>query len=303
MSHTPVPSRRRFAGAGYRLGLGLMLAPYLVGVAALVLTPMLVTLGLSFTRYDIFSPPQWIGLSNYLTFFSDQLFQRALFNSLWFAMIGVSLRVTAALALALSLNRPGRVVELARSTVYLPTIIPEIAYALVWLLILNPGYGPINLALRAVGLPAPAWTLEPLTASATVLIMWTFQLGEGFVLLLASRQVIPADLYETAALDGASRWQTFKGITLPLMAPALLLLAVRDTALSLQASFVPGLITTETGPYYATYFLPHYTFDGGIGLFKYGYAAAMTVMMYILTAALIGAQFLAARRWSRPHDL
>jgi multiple sugar transport system permease protein len=294
---------RRWPRISSHLGLYLMLTPYLLGVTTLVLIPTLVTLALSVTRYDIFSPPVWIGLGNFTSFLSDPLFQRALINSLWFAIIGVSVRVTAALLLALALNRAGRTVAVARATVYLPSIIPDIAYALVWLLILNPGVGPVNLLLGGLGLPTPAWTLEPTTARASIVVMWAFQLGEGFVLLVAALQAIPRELFETATLDGASAWRVFWSITLPLMVPALLLLCIRDTALSFQGSFVPGMITTETGPYYATYFLPHYMFDTAIGRFRYGYASAITVTMYLITAGLIIVQYLTVRRWSAPHEL
>src|SRR5215831_5794245 len=287
----------------YRSQLYLLLAPYVLGMTVLILGPMLITLALSFTQYDIFSPPQWIGLTNFRHFLVDRLFQRALYNSLWFVLIAVPLRAAGALLLALALNRRGRAFGCARALVYLPTIIPEVAYALVWLLILNPGFGPLNLALRALGLPTVPWLQTPFTARATVVVMWLLQFGEGFILLLAARQTIPHEVFESALLDGASGCQAFRRITLPLLVPALLLLTIRDTALSFQSSFVPGLITTETGPYYTTYFLPHYIFDEAFGLFKYGYGAATTVVVYLLTAVLIFVQYGVAKRWSAADEI
>ncbi|MEP7199504.1 MAG: sugar ABC transporter permease [Chloroflexota bacterium] len=278
----------------HHLQLYLLLTPYLLGLALLVFVPMLMTVALSFTQYDIFSPPRWIGLANYQHFFVDVNFQRALFNSLWYTVCTVTLRVAGALLLALLLNRNGRAIELARTTIYLPTIIPEVAIALVWLLILNPGYGPLNLALGALGVPPVPWLQTELGARAALVVMSAFELGEGFVLLLAALQTIPPELLEAAALDGANRAQRFTRLILPLLAPALLLLAFRDTALSFQDSFVPGLITTETGPYYATYFLPHYMFNESFGLFKYGYGSAITVVMYLVSALLVVGQFRAA---------
>ncbi|MGB8643989.1 MAG: sugar ABC transporter permease [Anaerolineae bacterium] len=286
-----------------RVEILLLLTPFLAGSAVFVVLPMVMTLALSFTQYDIFSPPEFIGVSNYLHFFGDQLFQRALYNSVWFVLIAVTLRVTAALGLALALNGRGRALGLARSFVYLPTIVPDVAYALVWLLILNPGFGPLNLALSTLGLPTHAWLQEPFTARASIVVMWGLQLGEGLVLLLAARQLIPTELFESAALDGANRWQVFQRIILPLMAPALLLLTIRDTVLSFQGTFAPGLLTSDTGPYYSTYFLPHYAFDESFGLFKYGYGSAVTVVMYVLTALFIAVQFAMMRRWSRPDEI
>ena len=278
----------------YRWQLYLLLAPVLIGGICLVLIPLFVTLGLAFTQYDIFSPPQWNGLANFRSFIADIRFKRALYNSLWFAAIAVPLRVSGAFLLAYALNRTGRAFEIARATVYLPTIIPEVAYALVWLLILNPGFGPVNLFLNAAGLPTVAWLQDPLTARGTIVLMWLFQLGEGFVLMLAMLQTIPPELFEVARIDGANRYQIFRRLVLPLMAPALFLLSFRDTALSFQATFVPGLITTETGPYYATSFLPHYIVDESFHMFRYGYGAAAAMILYLVTAFYIGMQFLLA---------
>lgn len=255
---------------------------------------MLVTLSLAFTQYDIFSPPQWIGLTNFQNFFSDIRFKRALYNSLWFGAIAVPLRVSGAFLLAYALNRTGRAFEIARATVYLPTIIPEVAYALVWLLILNPGFGPVNLALRAIGLPGVAWLQDPFTARGAIVLMWLFQLGEGFVLMLAMLQTIPRELFEAARIDGANRLQVFRRLVLPLMAPALFLLSFRDTTLSFQGTFVPGFVTTQTGPYYATFFLPHYIVDESFHMFRYGYGAAAATILYFVTAFYIGTQSLLA---------
>jgi multiple sugar transport system permease protein len=278
----------------YRWQLRWLLSPFLIGGVFLVLIPILVTLALAFTKYDIFSPPQWIGTVNFQNFLADVRFKRALYNSLWFAAIAVPLRVCGAFLLAYALNRRGRAFEIARAAVYFPTIIPEVAYALVWLLLLNPGFGPINLVLKALGLNGIAWLQDPFTARASIVAMWFFQLGEGFVLMLAMLQTIPRELFESAQMDGANRFQIFTRLVLPLMAPALFLLSFRDTTLSFQGTFVSGLITTETGPYYATFFLSHYIVDESFHMFRYGYGAAAAVALYFVTAFYIGMQSLLA---------
>jgi ABC-type sugar transport system permease subunit len=206
---------RRSLSLSPRAQLDLMLAPYVIGLTLLVLAPLLITLALAFTQYDLFSLPRWHWIDNFRHFFVDRLFQRALYNSLWFALIAVPVRVTAALLLALLLNRPGRAYAATRAALYLPAIVPDVAYALAWLLVLNPGFGPLNLGLRAVGLPGWPCLQTPVTARASLIVMWIFQLGEGFILLLAARQTLSADLFESAALDGASRWQAFRRVTLP----------------------------------------------------------------------------------------
>ena len=198
-----------FKKFSYRRQLYLLLTPFLIGGGVLVLIPLFVTLGLAFTQYDIFSPPQWNGLANFQNVIADVRFKRALYNSLWFGVIAVPLRVSGAFFLAYALNRAGRAFEIARATVYLPTIIPQVAYALVWLLILNPGFGPVNLLLNALGLPGVAWLQNSLTARGSIVLMWLFQLGEGFVLMLAMLQTIPRELFEAAQIDGANRFQVF----------------------------------------------------------------------------------------------
>lgn len=281
----------------YRAQLWFFLLPFLMGTAVLIVMPMAVTFFLGLTDYDLFSPPQWNNFQNFRNWLTDRLFQRALYNSVWFMLLAVPLRVAGALLLAMFLNRSGRAFGFARATVYLPTIVPEVAYALVWLLILNPGFGAVNLLLGALGLPTVAWTLEPFPARMSIVVMWLFQLGEGFVLMLAALQLIPHELLEAAAIDGANRVQRFRHIILPFMVPALLLLTFRDIALSFQGVFVAGILTTETGPYYTTYFLPHYVVDEAFALFRYGYASATTSLIYLVTLlTVIGLFVLVGRR-------
>ncbi len=295
--------RRAFSSrwrlSAYHTQLVLLLAPFVVGTFLLIFVPMTITLALGFTEYDLFSPPRWNDFQNFKNWAADLLFQRALYNSAWFVLIAVPLRVLGALLLAMFLNRSGRAFGVGRAAIYLPTMIPEVAYALIWLLLLNPGFGAVNLLLNALGLPSVGWTLEPFPARVSVTVMWLFQLGEGFVLMLAALQLIPQDVLEVALLDGANRWQRFRYIILPFMVPALLLLTFRDVALSFQGVFVAGLLTTETGPYYTTYFLPHYVYDEAFGLFRYGYASATTSLVYVVTIAIVAGLFFAVRRWRR----
>ena len=283
----------------YRAQLWLLLLPFLVGTIVLIVMPMVVTLLLGLTEYDLFSPPHWIGFANFQNWVNDKLFQRALYNSVWFILIAVPLRVLGALLLALFLNRDGRAFGVGRAVVYVPTIMPEVAYALVWLLILNPGFGAVNLALNALGLPSVGWTLEPFPARVSVTVMWLFQLGEGFVLMLAALQLIPHELLEAAAMDGANKWQRFWKIIFPFLVPALLLLAFRDIALSFQGVFVAGMLTTQNGPYYTTYFLPHYVADEAFALFRYGYASATTSLIYVVTVLIVTGLFILVRQRRR----
>jgi len=286
-----------------RLGLGdagqraLLLAPYVIGVELLVLLPALFTFAVAFSEYDLLSDPSVTGFDNFTELAGDPLFHRALLNSLIFAAVVVPLRLLGALSLALLLHRRFRGVGAARTAVYLPTVVPDVAYALLWLFLLNPLFGPINATLGLIGLPQPAWLASEGGAMAAIILMSGFTIGEGFVVALAARQELPQELYQLARVEGSSALHTFRRVTLPLLAPTLWLLAVRDTVFTLQISFVPAYILTDGGPDRATLFLPLLVFDNAFEWLRYGYAASMTLSMFILTALIVAVQFRLLRRW------
>ncbi len=291
-----------------RARLWLLLAPYLVGLGALIALPAVATFGLALTDWDLIGPAGFVGLENFRELWDDAVFERALRNSLQFAVVGVPLRLVAALALALLLHRRFRGVLAARSSVVVPTVMPEIAYGLLWIWLLNPLYGPINLLLDVGGDPErtvwggrlPAWLTDPDHARMGIVLMALFTIGEGFVVLLVTRRLIPQELYELAAVEGASALDVFRRLTLPLMAPMLILLFCRDTIYSLQATFVPALVVTDGGPVpYATTYLPLFVYTNAFEYLRYGYAAAATVVMFGLTAAIVLVQWRVLRRWRR----
>ena len=277
---------------------GLMLAPFLIGVVVLVAVPAVTTFALALFEYSLLEPPSFVGLGNLRALLDDPLFAEAIENSLLLALIAVPLRVAGALGLALLLARGFRLVRAHRAIAYLPTVVPETAYALLWLFLLNPLFGPVNGLLGAIGLPQPEWLTDPTAAFAAMVLIAGFTVGEGFVVALAVRQEISDELYELARLEGASPVATLRRVTLPLMAPVLGLLALRDAAFLLQASFAPAYLLTDGGPDLATLFLPVYVFDVGFEQFRYGYAAAMTLTMFAVTVLLaLAAALVVRRRW------
>ena len=289
-----------------RRQLVLMLAPYALGLVALVALPAAITFGLALTEYDLVGSPRFLGLDNFRELAGDDVFRTALLNSLVFALVAVPLRMGAALGLALLLHRRFRGVGAARAAVILPTIVPEVAYGLLWLWLFNPLYGPVNRFLEwggtpqetVWGYPSPQWLTHPNDARAAIVIMALFTIGEGFVVLLVTRQGLPGELYELAALEDATAWSIFRRVTLPLMAPVLLLLFLRDMIFSLQLNFVPALVVTEGGPpLYSTTYVPLFVFRNAFEYLRYGYAAAATVTMFALTLAIVLVQWRIVRRW------
>ena len=289
-----------------RRQLALMLTPYLIGLVGLVLLPAVITLALAFTEYDLLRPPTWVGLGNFTALMDDPIFRVALTNSLVFALVAVPLRVLFALGLALLLHRRALGVGSARSAAMLPTAVPEIAYGLLWLWLLNPFYGPINQVLRTggengltmLGRTPPQWLTDPADARAAIIAMSLFTMGETFVVLLAARRALPRDVYEMAALEDATGWDVFRRVTLPLMAPVLGLLLLRDAVQSLHFTFVPALVVTDGGPPpYATTYLSLFVYRTGFEYLRYGYAAAATLIMILLTLAAVVLQWRLIRRY------
>ena len=280
----------------------LLAAPLLTATALLVLGPAMVTLAVAFTEYDGLSRARFNGLENFRRLWGDPLFWKSLRNSFYIVAIGVPLRLALALALALLLSPKRWGAPTARAATYLPSVVPDIAYALLWLWLLNPIYGPLGLALRALGLPSAEWLLSPWGARLSLVFMSLFQIGEVYVVLLAARRELPGELYELCALEGVSPFWTFRKVTLRLLLPTLVFLAARDVAWSLQSSFVPALVITKGGPSFATLFLPLYIYQNGFEYLKFGYASAMTLTMFLATAAMVWVQWLVLRKWRSGSD-
>jgi multiple sugar transport system permease protein len=295
-----------------RRQLALMLAPYLLGLTLLVLLPAAATIALALAEYDLINPPTWVGLGNFVELAQTDAFRIALVNSVVFAAIAVPLRLLIALFLALLLHRRAPAVGTARTAAALPTAVPEIAYGLLWLWLFNPVQGPLNQllllggenGLTAFGRTPPQWLTDPVDARAAIILMSLFTIGETFVILLAARLALPAEVYELAAIEDATGWDIFRRVTLPLMAPVLVLLLLRDTILSFQVSFVPALVVTDGGPPpYATTYLSLFVYRNAFEYLRYGYAAAATVVMLLLTVAAVLVQWRLVRRYRRQYGL
>jgi len=296
------PFRRRFF-AWYRFELALMLAPFLLGATLLIVVPALLTILLAFTKYDALSAPVWSGLDNFVTIFRRDVFWIAVRNSLVYVVLGAPLQLLGAMTLALLLYQPRTGVRHYRIAAYLPSVIPDVAYALIWLWIFNPLYGPLNKGLGALGLPQPAWLVDSDTALVALVLMGCFRIGEGMLILIAALQGMPAAYFQAAALDGGNRWQLFRYITLPLVAPWLLLLLIRDILLSLQSTFTPVYLMTEGGPGYATTLLPYLIYDEAFSHFRIGHASTMMVLMFMGIGLLLWVVYKLAGGWGYADEI
>jgi multiple sugar transport system permease protein len=252
---------------------------------------------MAFFQYDGLSTPRWVGSLNFLLVYTDELFALSVQNSLALILLPVPLRVTGALLLALLMRRGGRLLNFFRSILFLPSVIPSAAYALAWLWILNPLFGPLNLFLQALGVTPPTWLADPLWAKPGLILASFWLIGEGFLVSLAALYDIPRELEDAARTDGANSFQLFSHVILPLIAPILLLLIFRDAILTFQESFVFAFLMTGGGPYYATYTLPYFVYEQSFDLLSFGTASAALWVMYALTGLIVIALYTIARQW------
>ena len=262
-------------------------APFALGTVALVAFPAAVTFVLAFFSYDGLARPEWVGLANLRELFDDPFLADSARASAIFVAVAVPLRLAVATGLALLLHRGFRGAATHRAIAFLPTIVPEAAMALTWAWMLNPVYGPVNVLLGGMGLGQPDWFTDPAGARAMFVIVAAFTVGEAFVVALAARQQIPRELEDASRVEGASSWFHTRRVTLPLMAPTLGLLACRDIAISLQSVFAATYLITDGGPDRATLFLPILIYDYSFEQLRYGYAAAVTLVMFALTTVLV----------------
>lgn len=259
--------------------------PYLVGSLLLVLAPLALAVGLAFTSYFGFRAPEPTGLDNITRLAADTVFWGSVGVSALVAAVVVPLRLGLAVGAALLLaRRRGATTSFGRATAYLPSVIPDAAWALLWLWILNPLYGPLPALLGALGIPDPGFLTTTWGARLGLVLVMAFQIGEAFVVALAARAAIPERLFEAIEVEGGSAWFATTRVTLPLMAPIVLVLAVRDVVVVVQNAFVPALLVTGGGPANATLTAPLHIYRRAFEYGELGYASTLSVTLLVLTA-------------------
>ena len=272
----------------YRRGTLLLGAPFALGALLLVVGPAVVTAGYAFTSYDGLSPAEWNGLQTFRDVLADPELHASLRSTGVFLALAVPVRVLGGLLLAL-LAQSGRLSGATRTAVFAPAVLPDPATALIWLWVVNPLYGPLGLVLDGPVL------VDRWGARLTVVALSVFALGEGFLVTLAARRELPPELDELARVEGASAWQRLRRVTLPLLAPVLLLLAARDVLASMTMALVPTLLLTRGGPLDATKTLPLLVYERGFREGELGEGAALAVLTLLLGLAAFAVALLAVR--------
>jgi multiple sugar transport system permease protein len=277
---------------------GALATPYVVGLVLLLAVPAAFSTGLAFSDYDGVMAPRFTGLENVRRVLSDDQFAGSLRSGALLALLVVPVRLVLATGAALLLERRFRGVGMARTAVFLPSVVPDAAWALLWLWLLNPLYGPVPSALGAGGVKTGLLT-EAWPTRIAVALMLALQVGESFIVALAARRMIPARLYQVAAVEGASPWFTVRKVTLRLMAPVLALLALRDVILVVLVTLVPVLMVTDGGPRGSTVTPALAIYERGFLSGELGYASMLSLVLLVSTAVVVGIAALVARPWLR----
>jgi multiple sugar transport system permease protein len=274
----------------------LFAAPALSAIALFLFVPVVASLALSFTDFDIYAVAdlrnlRFVGLANYRALLADPLFWRALVNTLYFVAVGGPLSVGVSLGAALLVNaRLARWRPLFRTIFFLPVVTTLVAVAVVWRYFYQPRVGLLNHLLASVGLPAVDWLGNPATAMPALIAMSIWKnFGFNMVVFVAGLQSIPERLYEAASLDGAGAWARFRHVTLPMLAPTALFVAVMTMIGSFQL-FAEPYVMTDGGPADRTLSVVLLMFEQGFRFWNLGYAAAVAFVLFAILLAATGIQ-------------
>jgi multiple sugar transport system permease protein len=257
----------------------LFLSPWLLGFLIFLIGPMVASLYFSFTEYKVIQPPRWIGLGNYVRMFGDDLFYQALSVTARYTVVSVPLGILVALALAILLNQRIVARGLLRTVFYLPSIISGVAVAIVFAWLFNAQFGVLNYLLSLVKIQGPNWLGSPRWALWAFVLMSLWGVGGNMVIFLAALQGVPKALYEAGDLDGATGWRRFWHITLPLISPAVLFVAIIGIIASFQ-TFTQSYIMTGGGPANSTLFFLLYLYKNAFTWFEMGYASALAWLLF-----------------------
>lgn len=279
-------------------------APWIVGAVCLSLVPMIASVVLSFTRYNMLTSPKFIGLQNFTTLFADTRFHNSLKVTFTYVIVSVPLQLIAALALAVLLDRGMRFLTFYRSAFYLPSMMGgSVAIAVLWKMVFGAD-GLFNKALGLVGIEATqSWVANPATANWTLIVLHVWQFGSAMVIFLAGLRQIPRELYEAASVDGAGPWRQFRSITIPMLSPIVFFNLVMSIINSFQTFTQAFVVSGGTGgPSDSTLFYTLYLYQQGFGSLKMGYAAAMAWILVLIVAVFTLLNFALSKYWVHYDD-
>jgi multiple sugar transport system permease protein len=281
----------------------LFLLPWLIGLIGLNAVPMATSLYLSFTNYDLFSSPGWIGLDNYSAMAEDTQFKNAVSVTAKYVLIGVPLQLSFALSVALLLNRGLGGLRIYRAIFYIPSLFAgSVAIAMLWRDLFG-GEGLVNKILNIFGIEGMNWISTPSTSIYTLIVLLVWQFGSSMVIFLAGLQQIPQELYEASRIDGAGRVRQFLNVTFPMLTPVIFFNLIMNIISAFQA-FTPAYIVSggTGGPLDSTLFYTLYLYQKGFSFFQMGYASAMAWVLLVSIAVITALIFASSKKWVFYND-
>ncbi|TCO13518.1 multiple sugar transport system permease protein/sn-glycerol 3-phosphate transport system permease protein [Kribbella steppae] len=277
----------------------LFISPAVLLFLVFVAAPLVAAFGLSLFHWDLLSTPEFAGLDNFRQLVTDGDTIQAVVNTLVFATASVITHIGFGMLLALGVHRTMTrgTKYFVRTAYFFPFLVSWAAVALIWKYVLDPTFGLATHYLSSIGLPTTNWLASPTWALPTLIVVdWWHTIGYTFIILLAGLQTVPAQLHEAARVDGANAWWRFWSVTLPVMSPTIFFATV-ITFIGAFQIFDPMLIMTNGGPDGATRSIVMYTYEKGFQSFEVGYAAALSLVLFVVIIIATGVQFRLSRRW------
>jgi len=275
----------------------LFVSPWIIGFIVFTGGPIVASLIFSFCRYDVVTPAEWVGINNYKYMFTeDYLFWKSLYNTGYYALFSIPLRIIAALVIALLLNQKLMGIRWFRTMYYVPAVTSGVAVSLLWIWLFDPGLGLINIVLGKIGIRGPLWLQSEVWSKPALILMSLWGVGTIWVIYLAGLQGIDKQLYEAVDIDGGNWWEKFWHITLPMLSPAIFFTLIIGIIRSFQV-FTQAYVMTQGGPKNSTLFYVYYLYLRGFRMLRMGSASSMAWILFILILVFTLIQFKFASKW------
>lgn len=276
----------------------LFLSPWVIGFLIFGIYPIIMSMYYSLCQYDVLRVPQFIGLRNYEELlFQDKYFWHSIWNTLFYLIVRTPLVIIGSLMLAVLVNNTLKGIKAFRTIYFVPSIISGVILSVLWMWLLNPEYGLLNLTLDFFGIQGPLWLLDPDWSKPSIILMSVWSIGGGRMLVfLAALQSIPKHLYEAIELDGGGWWNKFRHLIVPSISPVIFLWVIMEVIFALQV-FVEAYVMTKGGPLNSTLFYNLYLYNKAFDDFDMGYASAMAWILFLIATIITYVQFKFSNKW------